>query len=688
MINPAIRLLPALVLAALAGARPLRAQTPAACAAPRTALVLSGGGAKGLAHIGVLRVLDSLGIRPDLVVGTSMGSVIGGMYASGYSAAEIDSLARRLPISRLFSTYEPRAPRSLGALQPLVVWEQGERGFTLQSATVREEEANALLNASMLRGNLIARGDFDRLPVPLRIVATDLADRSPVVLGRGDLAQAVRASIAIPLVFAPERIDGRFLADGGLSGNIPVDIARAEGAERVIVSDATEPVPDSLNLYSPFVLADRLLGYLFEQPRPVLRAGDVLVRPDVSGFTSLDFDAARVAALIERGRLAADSALAGACVPRGPRAPAPLPHRVTAVATDAASRSERLALLRLTGLAGADSLDPAALRARIRLLAESDRYLAVWLRPTGAADSIGFDLLPERAPRRIAGLGLAYENDRGGRMWIGGVERELLGLALEGSGVLQLGNFRKELLLGLRRPWEIGGRLVAPTMSVRLTSETLRGFDADGEVVASLGSREALGFAGLERSLTRGWLVALGGEARWWRSGDLTERHALGAALQVSGTGLSGERGLRLDAAWADRYRRVELELQPSFGVGALRLQPRLRLGYGDSLPPHLTFPLGGEDAFPGLRYGERRGDREAMGALLLSHPLRGPVVLRIEGAVGRIGAGGPLLDRNRWVAGVRAGLGAETPVGPVRFEYGVASDGREAVFVRLGQWF
>src|SRR3954465_2518473 len=121
------------LFAALATAAPAAAQT---CQPGRTALVLSGGGAKGLAHIGVLRVLDSLGIRPDLIVGSSMGAIIGGMYASGYTGREIDSLARSLPIADLFRTYQPRAPRSLGALQPLVVWEQGEWRFRLQSASV------------------------------------------------------------------------------------------------------------------------------------------------------------------------------------------------------------------------------------------------------------------------------------------------------------------------------------------------------------------------------------------------------------------------------------------------------------------------------------------------------------------------------------------------------------------------
>ena len=154
-----------------------------------------------------------------------MGAVVGALYASGYSGRELDSLARVVPLAALFRTYQPLAPRSLGILQPLVVWEQGERGFAVQSASVVEAEANALVNAAMLRGNLLARGNFDSLPIPFRAVATDLAHRETVVLRSGDLAQAVRASAAVPLLFAPERREGRFLADGGLSANVPVAVA-------------------------------------------------------------------------------------------------------------------------------------------------------------------------------------------------------------------------------------------------------------------------------------------------------------------------------------------------------------------------------------------------------------------------------------------------------------------------------
>jgi NTE family protein len=164
----------------------------------------------------------------------------------------------------------------------------------------------------MLRGNLLARGNFDSLPIPFRAVAADLADRTTVVLATGDLARAVRASFAIPLVFAPESLNGRILADGGLAANIPVAVARAEGAGRVIVSDATERPSDSLDLFSPIGLADRLLGFLFEQGADSLGPEDVLVRPAVEGFPSLNFSVANVDRLIRYGTGAADTTLRAA----------------------------------------------------------------------------------------------------------------------------------------------------------------------------------------------------------------------------------------------------------------------------------------------------------------------------------------------------------------------------------------
>jgi NTE family protein len=656
--------------------------------------VLSGGGAKGIAHIGVLRVLDSLGLRPDLVVGTSMGAVVGALYASGYTGRELDSLARVVPLAALFRTYQPLAPRSLGILQPLVVWEQGKRGFAVQSASVVEAEANALVNAAMLRGNLLARGDFDSLLIPFRAVATDLAHREPVVLRSGDLAQSVRASAAVPLLFAPEWRDGRFLTDGGLSANIPVAVARADGAERVVVVDATEHPQDSLEGYTPLLVADRLVKFLFQQAPDSLGPDDLLIRPNVEGFTSLNFSLGNIERLLARGAGAADTVLPRvACRPPASTAPPrPLPTRLVGVGFDSANSSEQLALMRLLGFdphRQRDTLNYDLLLSRVRQLATtSEAYESVWLAPTGAGDSVRFQLALRRAARRVAGLGLAYDNELGGRMWAGIVDRRLFGRALEGSAAVFLGELRREVSAGLRRNYQVGRQLFRPTLTAELAEEDVRQFDAQGEEIGEAATREAVGFAGIERPLGPGWDLALGAEGRTWDEPDRANRSTLGAVARLTGSTRSRGRVLLAEVQWTGMYQRVAFGGIAGGRMGVVRLTPRLRLGWGNGLPLQLGFPLGGDDGFPGYHLGERRGDREAMAGLMFTVPVRGPLLARLELAAGGTDAHSPRFSGGGWTAGVRAGLGADTPVGPVRFEYGVALRGRGALFVRLGRWF
>jgi NTE family protein len=664
------------------------------CRGGRTALVLSGGGAKGVTHIGVLRAMDSLGIRPDLIVGTSMGAVVGALYASGYSGRELDSLARVVPLAALFRTYQPQAPRSLGLLQPLVLWEQGSRGFSLQSASVVEAEANALLNAAMLRGNLLARGDFDSLPIPFRAVATDLGHGQVVVLAGGDLAQAVRASAAVPLLFAPELRDGRYLTDGGLSANIPVAVARAEGADRVIVVDATEHPGDFAGGSAPLGVADRLVQFLFEQQVDSLGPDDLLVRPAVDGFASLNFSPGRLAVLLQRGQAAADSALPRLRC-RSPGSAAtdrPLPIRLTAVAVAGANASEQLAVTRLLGLdpgRAGDTLDYRLLLRRIRALSTtSEAYHSIWLRPTGDGDSVRFDLDVHRAARRVAGLGLAYDNELGGRMWAGVVDRRLFGRALEGSGALFLGELRRELLLGLRRNYQVGRQLLQPTVAVRFANEDVRRFDATGQEIGQAFTREVVGFAGIERLIGPMWQVALGAEARTWDEPGRANRSTAGGVARLTGATRPHGKVLQAEALWTGMYQSLAVEGTAFARVGAVRVAPRVRLGWGNGLPRQIGFPLGGDDGFPGYHLGERRGDREAMTSVLFTVPVKGPVLARLELAAGTTDARSARFSGGGWTAGVRAGLGADTPVGPVRFEYGMALRGRNSLFVRLGRWF
>jgi hypothetical protein len=249
---------------------------------------------------------------------------------------------------------------------------------------------------------------------------------------------------------------------------------------------------DPLDIYSPIVLADCLLGFLFQQDRDTLRPGDVLVRPAVEGFTSLNFSPDNVAALIERGSIAADSTLArNRCLPRGPpEAARPLPRLVSSYSIQSRNHSERLALERLLGLGLEDSLDLSLLRGRVRHLAQVDAYQAVWLSPQGSGDSVSFHISVRRGLRRLAGLGLAYDNELGGQMWLAAVDRRAFNLALEASTTLFLGELHKGWSLGLRRNYQLGRHLMRPTITAQLATESVRQFTPEGDELDPVKTRD------------------------------------------------------------------------------------------------------------------------------------------------------------------------------------------------------
>ncbi len=686
---------PALALAGLMATVVVRPLTAQACRPAKTALVLSGGGAKGFAHIGVIEMLDSLGIRPNYVVGTSMGAIVGALYASGYSGHEIDSLTRALPLGALFRGYEPRLPESLRPLPPLVVLEQGRHGLVLETSAVREEQVSALMNALMLRGNIAARGDFDSLPIPFRAVATDLATRQEVVLDHGDLAQAVRASFSLPLVFRPVALDGRTLTDGGMVENVPVGAARRLGATRVITSlleSAEIPDPD---YDDPSTTFNRLLDFLVVGAPPP-EPGDLVVDTDVRPYTTLDFGLDALDTLVARGRDAARQALGSArCVV--PLAVAPRPvrsDRLVGAAVGAVDPSEQTVILRALRLSTADTVNEADLRERLLRFARFERYRALWLHPATRDDGIAFDVGVTKAPRRAAALGVSYDNTMGGRLWIGGADRRFLDAPIELGAHLALGQYRQDIGVSLLYAFPIDYRYSPLLLSIDGAIEDIRVF-MDQTELPSITTRELRFFAGTGRSPERGWQFRLGPELLVWHEDTRGDRTAFGArgTLGLSG-GLAGL-SLRLDGAVTTAYQSASAETSVGMPFGSVILRPRVRFGWGsDGTPLQSTFPLGGNEGFPGLRLAERRGFQELLFGLSALRPLIGPVALRAEGMVGAVGSGPGFLRRGgtsydgEWLQGIRAGVEIRTPLGPVRLEEGVNSRGDWEGFVRTGTWF
>ena len=267
-------------------APPVTASTPSPAPAappklprpPRIGLALGGGAARGFAHIGVIQVLEEAGIRPDLVVGTSAGSLVAALYAAGRSGTELARVALAMDESAITD------------------WSFPGRGMIRGEALaryVREQSGNKLI---------------EQMPLPLGIVATDLDNGLPMLFQRGDVGMAVRASSAVPAVFQPVKIGTREYVDGGLVSPVPVRFARQMGAELVIAVDISSP-PDGNPTSDPFKMLLQTFAIMGKSINQFeLKDADLVLRPKLAGVSSADFSARKRA--IDSGREAALAGLA------------------------------------------------------------------------------------------------------------------------------------------------------------------------------------------------------------------------------------------------------------------------------------------------------------------------------------------------------------------------------------------
>ena len=278
---------------------------------PRVGLVLGGGGAKGAAHVGVLDVLDELRIPVDCIIGTSMGALVGGTYASGMSADELETAIRSISwqdtIGRRGLRRQVPMRRKLVGSTYSNSLEFGVRDGSLMAPSGLISSQNVDLTIQYLVGRSRGIAEFDKLPIPFRAVATDMQSGEMVVLDHGDLALAMRASMAVPGVFSPVNIDGRILGDGGLTRNVPVDIARQTCADVVIAVAVPNPRPTADELRSPLSMMSRTLDVLVganeRQQLDTLGPADVKIVIDMGDIGSASFE--RVGDAIPVGRAAA-----------------------------------------------------------------------------------------------------------------------------------------------------------------------------------------------------------------------------------------------------------------------------------------------------------------------------------------------------------------------------------------------
>lgn len=276
---------------------------------PRIALVLSGGGARGVAQIGVLRELEKAGIPVDYIVGASMGAIVGGLYASGYTADELDSLLTTVSWQDVLSVNErvredQFLDQKIESDRSLITLRFSDYQFVVPEAVSTGFRLTAFLNQLVWNSMYHANSDFNQLKCPFRAVATDLAQGKSVVLSRGNLVTAMRASATVPLRFTPVKLDSMILVDGGLLSNVPVEAAREFKPDIIIAVNTTSPLLEPEELDKPWNVADQVVSILMQDRSKKEQAkADILIEPELGKHLSTDFTG--LDSLVEYGAAAA-----------------------------------------------------------------------------------------------------------------------------------------------------------------------------------------------------------------------------------------------------------------------------------------------------------------------------------------------------------------------------------------------
>ena len=260
---------------------------------PKIGLVLSGGGAKGFAHIGVLKVLEQAGIKIDYIGGTSMGAVVGGLYATGYSANQIDSIFKTTNFDKLLQDFIPRSSKNFyekrnDELYAVVL------PFNKFKIGIPEALSKGMYNYNLLSSitrNVRHERDFNRLKIPFLCIATNIENGEEVILNKGNLAQDLIASSAFPSLFSPVDLDGKLLIDGGVANNYPIEALRKMGADIIIGVDVQDGLSDKKDLKE----ATRILGQIsalqtIEKMKKKIKDTDIYIKPDIKEFSIISFD--------------------------------------------------------------------------------------------------------------------------------------------------------------------------------------------------------------------------------------------------------------------------------------------------------------------------------------------------------------------------------------------------------------
>jgi NTE family protein len=705
---------------------------------PKVGLVLSGGAARGLAHIGVLKALEEQGIKIDAIAGTSMGAVVGGLYASGYKIDELEKLALNIDWQQALSDAPPREDvpfrrkqddRDFLVKQKLSFRDDGSLGLPLG---VIQGQNLSLLLESLLAHTSDTR-DFDKLPIPFRAVTTDIANGEKVVFRKGHLPQVIRASMSIPAVFAPVELDGRLLVDGGMTDNIPLDVAREMGVDVAIVVDIGTPLRNRKQLVTVVDVLNQSITLMTrrnsEEQLAALHKDDVLIQPPLASFGVTDFG--RAEEMIDAGyratqalnlRLARlkpavpqDAELAAARAP-GQRTPI-----ITAIRVENDSKVDDDVIRYYIRQHIGEPLDLGRLHSDMGTLYGLDYFEQVQYRVVhkGQDHTLVISARGKRSGTDYLRVGLNLSDDmRGDSAFNLGASYRVNGINRLGAEWLtraQIGD-KQELYSEFYQPLDVGSRyFIAP--SVVFEAQNV---DAvlDNDPIAQY-RVERYGLA-----LNVGRQIGNNGEVRFgvgeaWGKADVrigdqdlpSESFNEGfyslkysfdsldnvyfphEGKDISLTLLQFEPSLGSDT----RYRQWEFKLDKamSHGPDTLILGGRYGRTLDDTNVVTSSFLLGGARQLSGFREDAISGQNVSLLRAVYYRRLTPRAYLPLDFPL----YAGASLERGRawnndnefdsgYINAASVFIGFDTPLGPLNFSYGLNDADQQAVYLNLGQTF
>jgi predicted acylesterase/phospholipase RssA len=648
------------------------------------ALVLSGGVARGFAHGGIVQALEEQGARPDLVVGCSMGALIGAMYASGFSADSMRSILRDMPWQALFGSGEGYRWRTTWPRSWIELVSGGSGTLSIPAAYFDNTYLNHVLVELFLSADARAQGDFDRLRIPFRAVGTDLRTRQWVMLDHGSLARACRISSGIPFVFPPVAEGSALLVDGGLSSNLPISAARAAGAQRVLAVDVALPYPSFLDLLDKLAPGDTISA----------AAGDTLVWLKIPRAGAADFAGAEMimAAGYEEGGAAVRSWVRRSGLDRTMEPLVPptstLPPLSSQIEFHGRGTVRRpLAARRALGPLPTGPFQPDELRPALRRLSQSGQFESAWpvFRTQGDSTVLGFDV--REHPILSLGTALALNNDDGWRVHLGLTYRPTESIL---PSVVKAGIAWRDL------GWMVHGRIEPQPLDYGGTGWILTGsyqeldtrIFIDGNETARSGTNRGEALLGLQVPLGRQYEMITG--AGYGRTRHSADWDGVLLALRAQGKGME-ERFVDAEVGTGDNgYARVVAHLEYGVRRWGLKLTPSVHAAAVDGTPAaDALVGLGGPHSLSGFRHDEWLGERAYAGSLELAYEPSRQLRIYTEGQIGRVEDALSDADLgDEAVVGFGIGAEANLPIGPLRLEYGFNSAHHDRFDVVLGTRF